>query len=927
MGKVCRPFYLFNDYLPPSKPAVEDVQWKILGYYDDMLVGENLFENMEGALDFEKLWHAQRSQSEELCGSYSIQTVFGFRDDDDTKQRDAIFWKDSETADYPFLFFSMLQIDKDICSKESLKKAAALEDSVENTDVKAITYFSIDYSDIILVLKCKKYEDGAKIIEDIHLGKAGLRVSYGYSFASINMKMINKGKCRKELGIARNIQIYIIALELELADVVYNHMLEEIKEKGGEEYIGTISKQGVLGCNDIKFEIGELPWDIFLSFYKQKEGIFNHTSKIYQDNLVGVTTIIGSDYDSNKISTKGLPVANKTGKICENEPVLCRVLVDRCKEWQSRAGKNGEISHLGRYFLSILNSLGKFEVSPIHDYLFQTMLTQMSILIDLAEQALNDEEEMLDYYKENPEAADRGIEQIRNAFFRSAYGFVREFSLLVQNSVRSDRQFTQAPDFDVRVYETPVKLLAFYNAYIYNMKEYLGTFVNDNEEEHEYVFLAYPGVSDFVKLREKFSTISDTKRLFLMELPEINTYRPRDLMFILGHEVAHNVGGGIRNRKERAEITTKIMAYMYVKYIRLSFQKSRQEKGRDKRFKFALYDDIWDEMAEDIETLAEEANEIWIAKNFSKDDPMSNHLKKRIYHREWVVPREKNVMVCIVQMDPKKIWHSLLQREYYYQLDNEEPDKKIEELSQDIHRWGQEFTGETLRGLFDIKGVFSILFYLYKECIADLICIKTLQYSFSEYIELVVRELKYQGQEDFDCITVFSLRSALVTYCMIHCQKYHWKKGDIQCGDNAFTDSDCVKTAKIAKEEMDKYLSRERQEKGKEIKKLADSIKNKKELTRDGISSLTIMEDKYVLKLIAEYLMHCVSKLDELNSEKNEKRDMKRKSVKEMFELFSVEKGGVGTSDIIIDIHKHIANYYNEIGEKNWEKLLKNGEH
>ena len=55
MGKVCRPFYLFNDYLPPSKPAVEDVQWKILGYYDDMLVGENLFENMEGALDFEKL--------------------------------------------------------------------------------------------------------------------------------------------------------------------------------------------------------------------------------------------------------------------------------------------------------------------------------------------------------------------------------------------------------------------------------------------------------------------------------------------------------------------------------------------------------------------------------------------------------------------------------------------------------------------------------------------------------------------------------------------------------------------------------------------------------------------------------------------------------------------------------------------------------
>ena len=96
-------------------------------------------------------------------------------------------------------------------------------------------------------------------------------------------------------------------------------------------------------------------------------------------------------------------------------------------------------------------------------------------------------------------------ENKKRLFFEYFYEFMKGLNLCVQNSIRSDRQFMQTLDFDIRIYNTPVRLNAYYNAFIYQMKRFLNMAGPASQpQEHEYEFLTCLGVTDNVKVRELF---------------------------------------------------------------------------------------------------------------------------------------------------------------------------------------------------------------------------------------------------------------------------------------------------------------------------------------------------------------------------------------------------------------------------------------
>ncbi len=43
MQNICRPFVLYNDFLPPGSEIHETWDYLAFGYYDGLSVGENLF--------------------------------------------------------------------------------------------------------------------------------------------------------------------------------------------------------------------------------------------------------------------------------------------------------------------------------------------------------------------------------------------------------------------------------------------------------------------------------------------------------------------------------------------------------------------------------------------------------------------------------------------------------------------------------------------------------------------------------------------------------------------------------------------------------------------------------------------------------------------------------------------------------------------
>ena len=111
------------------------------------------------------------------------------------------------------------------------------------------------------------------------------------------------------------------------------------------------------------------------------------------------------------------------------------------------------------------------------------------------------------------------------------YDFLTSFNMYTQNSVRSDRQFTEVPDFNIRIYDIPAKMNALYNAVIYDLKSLLNGF-GGNEKRHEYEFLTCPGVANDMQVREVYPELIEDKRLFLVDMPEKQVQPEIDVYYV-----------------------------------------------------------------------------------------------------------------------------------------------------------------------------------------------------------------------------------------------------------------------------------------------------------------------------------------------------------------------------------------------------------
>ena len=152
MKNICRPFILYSDFLPPVKECRE---WKYLsfGYYDGVDVEENLFN--DDKWDLNKLWDTISKRKKKLSGSYTEKIIFGFRTEEDDEKRDEEFWSTQKA--FPFLFLVLLQNrDKGEKLISLWEKRKGLEAEIEKEGVKAISYLTLDNSDLLLVLGCKE---------------------------------------------------------------------------------------------------------------------------------------------------------------------------------------------------------------------------------------------------------------------------------------------------------------------------------------------------------------------------------------------------------------------------------------------------------------------------------------------------------------------------------------------------------------------------------------------------------------------------------------------------------------------------------------------------------------------------------------------------------------------------------------------------
>lgn len=896
MNNICRPFVLHNDFLPPIPRVHENWDFLSFGYNDGLSVGGNLFIGSCDSCNFQLMWEYQVKHEKKVGNGCSSHILWGVRceDEQNVGVRDADFWK--EKSDYPFLFVSLFQLTGECQNADRIK----LERKLAEKGLYAITYLTFDNSDFILVLKCLNYADGADIISEFHNKDSNLltdckigSLTYSFTIASINRTILsNDERIDKVEGIIQ--RAYIYAIEGNLGGVA--KLYEGIKEILGESCVDP--KENVLGCNDEVIVVNTVPWSKFLKFFKE----YMNMPVEWSESLIGITTIIG-----HPSKVEGAQLDKGKGKQAGGEAspeisgtertFLSDSMWEKCSNIKSDLqGDNIRLEDIKTNIYQMINSLRKFEKTPIKDYLFQMALLPLNMVLDIG-QSINA------FYQED--------------FINSFYDFMKGLNLYAQNSDRSDRQFVQSLDLKIRIYDAPVKLNAFYNSFVFFTVKFLNDLDNllahkkqvcmdMRSEQHEYEFLGCPGVTDNMRVQEMFKSLSDIKRVFLIEMPERQVYNPKMMLIMLAHEVGHFVGKNVRGREARLNYAIDILARMTVRYMQIELKKCYlSETFLDN------IEDYWNKVekviAEKLRSFNKDYEKYLTSRKFRsgslKDKQhLEEIIKKRRYHSEILKQLLMEAINYILLEEENGLWNYIIQKAFIYWVDlgDMQAEQKKFDFRKKILQIVRDFLAYEVWGGYNMSAfcVIDLLTYLFKECIADMVAILTLGISLKDYLEATLQSAEAQGCSQKDGIMIIDIRRCMIVFCMI--REHVW--GDTETKEVSESSDEKVRSLWVRTYNLllDHFYD------------TGETYDNKE---TDIFNAVNLILDHDVIYKLMEYLLESKKKFDSYKAEENlcEQRGL----LEEKFKLF--ENGNIVA--IVEKMQEYIEQYLREMEKrKNEEK-------
>ncbi len=569
----------------------------------------------------------------------------------------------------------------------------------------------------------------------------------------------------------------------------------------------------------------------------------------------------------------------------ENELELCNIMRKKCKTiLKDSENSLDSIKGIRKNLYQLINSLQKFEKTPFADYMYLPIMLPLNMALDMM----------------RTKDSTVGLEEVYKYF----YDFMKAFNLCVQNSNRSDRQFTQTPEFNIRLYDIPTKMYAFYYAYVYNLREYLNE-MSSNIPKHEYEFLICQGITNSLLVEKCFKKMSKEKGLFIIEIPERAAFEPQIMLLALTHELGHVVGTEIRQRTKRAEILEQITCKVICEYAKIKW-KNRETTAQNK---FIIDEEYWNQLEVNLN---QRIFPEWYSDDFVKavsEETQNRELEERIkeqnYYGVFVIQKILDRLIPYMHEHKEDIYGYLTTKQYMDWLDKEPESAKAkaEELRQELTEiigdmdqyniWNQD--------AFNIRTVLDLTLNLMRECLADIICIMTLQLSFQKYLEAIVVNLKLFGVEKFRETEVL-LRSSLVTRCMLDESdnlgyQFQWNSDSLK----DITVESEIRLKNNIIETMNVYLPKK-----KEDSKYDDQ-------KRDVKSALGMLYTPSILEKIADYLGQCKEKY--VSYCKNEEMQKKRRQLQNIYDMFGKDKE-ISIKNIVIEQQEYIEDYLYNLKKK-----------
>lgn len=516
-----------------------------LGYFD--IIGIEKIKKINNKHPFTQAYENSYRLKDDFQSNFFVQEIKAFTN---ISEDASVGFKDKEIKDFweddsMLLCFSMLQLYLENDVEYILRKIRKVF-----AEVKYLYYFTFDYSGIVILAKSISIKDYKELLfkinysneEDVKLVKDTFSI-YGLRkeklYAIFNKFSKNERDRENALEYLTDKEEYEIAVNVSVQNystyVLFERELHDFEKKYG--YISEAFK--LSGRHDIsvvnrKTDIG---WLLLIQYLLDK--YTNESVGDFYSYESFIKVSLGENYPDQKSDFKIYgPLVEKIKKAQRN-----------FEEEAKKCGYESYCIPVKEVCASIISILNNGFAEDCVICLYQPFIEFLEYLHNKMGEQISCRRPKIHY----PAAFDK--------CFCSYYDGL---NALVNSAMHADRQFIRATSFSDIFYDVPPKIMAFYVAIIYRTMEIMQT-----KEEKKYTFFMSPSFSDEVNV--KIISYDEKQmpcdRILKVSINERSLYNPEMVIRRMTHEIAHFVGGNLRERPLRMKKIIDTIVYIILQQI------------------------------------------------------------------------------------------------------------------------------------------------------------------------------------------------------------------------------------------------------------------------------------------------------------------------------------------------------------------------
>ena len=543
-------------YLDTYEEEME-CQYSCWGYYDgvDIVTCEtvkNGLHNKETNSPLSMLWYGLEKEYAKLRGTYGIQTVGIFRENDSQNHS---FWADEPHGIYFCICFIQLY-DRKPEEREHLKYT--VENDMSSGSCKCLVYYTIDNAELVAVLSgysLKELQMTVSMIEKstnvayLHAVE-GIRYDY-LSNCRLNGKILESWAGR---DCNTSEEIKELRLKLAVSDMdSIKAKKEELENNSGVWPFDTIGE-----LEDFYWYHSESHESLILSSQNMKVknlikflipgGLITHQNDLYSQGLYNIHTSVIMNSEPKEISSHKPCAKSSYSRWCSKQMIEFAGFADKMQKYRN----DGFYACLSAVMYS-LNTLAQYEGFCLSNDLYALLIPSVKMFVDSFKTAW----ETLETRRSSKSDYLEKLFTLK----KDTKAFQGKINTIIYHAIHTDQVYLMLPGNCGTPYVLPVRLQLVYLWYVNKLTELF-----NDQENVKYQFFIEPVSEDKPETYKITLGLERKDSLINLVLPQRSLYFPRSLLLILCHETMHYVNEKIRKRADRFLFLASAYAEFLISY-------------------------------------------------------------------------------------------------------------------------------------------------------------------------------------------------------------------------------------------------------------------------------------------------------------------------------------------------------------------------